>query len=469
MTLETPGCAILVVDDEKLLATSITRVLAELGHRVVGQAHEGEEAVRMARELRPDLVLMDINLRGSCDGVEAALRIRGESGPALVFLSGYVDSDTIDRALATRPEGYLVKPVNSRSLEAAVQLAVDKRRLEQELRRSHARFRAALAASPDQIARIRADGSLVEEALGAGTSAGSLPPAVSERARDCAAACLEKRAPQRLEQQVEEAPGRRRVYELRAVPIEDAPDEALLIVRDITEQRSAMEKSVESMRMLHVMAQKLQVAREDERKEIARELHDELGQALVGLKLELAACTASLGTDTPQELGRRLDGACLSVDRTIEEIRRITTKLSPLVLDDLGLPAALDWLRQDFERRTGARCVLHCSETVVVDRARASAVFRIAQEALTNAARHAGATQVTMSLKVEPAALVLTVRDNGRGFVMQASGRPEARGLAGIRERAAIWGGEAVLTSAPGKGTMLTVLIPSSAGPASAR
>ncbi|MBI3565321.1 MAG: sensor histidine kinase [Elusimicrobia bacterium] len=201
-------------------------------------------------------------------------------------------------------------------------------------------------------------------------------------------------------------------------------------------------------------------AREDERREIARELHDALGQHLVGLKLELAACLAALPGPLPDGLRARFASLGGSVDGVIDETRRIVTKLRPLILDDLGLPAALQWLCEDFERRSSIRCPFACGPELAVEPERATALFRIVQEALTNVARHARASSASVSLQTDAGVLVLRVRDNGRGMDEPEKGFLCGRGLTFVRERASLLGGDVVLTSLPGKGTILTVRLP---------
>lgn len=457
---------VLVVEDEAVIAEDLRVQLENAGYEVVGVAASGEEALSLARACAPALVFMDINLRGGMDGVEAACRLRKSADCALVFMTAFSDPGTLERAKAAAPEGYLLKPYNRRELVAAATMAVEKSRLEIEVRRSHARLHAAMQASPDSMARARRDGSLVDPSGGPRDLSGFVPAALRERALECVRRCLESARLERMEYSDKSDDGMPRHFELRVAPVD--LDECLLVLRDVTQQREALQRAGESMRLLHSLAQKLQAAREEERKEISREIHDSLGQHLVALKMQLSSCVAALPESLPSGVRERFDSLAGSADAVVDEIRRITTKLRPLILDDLGLVAGLKWLCSDFEKRTQVICRFHGDEELKVEAGRATALFRIVQEALTNAVRHGGAEFVAVSLREEGSSLHLSVRDNGRGMEGLHDASRAGHGLTTIRERAALWGGEAHLSSEPGKGTVLTIRLPGSdAGQAS--
>jgi signal transduction histidine kinase len=203
--------------------------------------------------------------------------------------------------------------------------------------------------------------------------------------------------------------------------------------------------------------------REEERTRIAREIHDELGQALTGLKLDLAWLRPRL-KDRP-ELTERLQSIVVRIDGTIDSVRRIATELRPSVLDHLGLVAAVEWQAQEFSERTGiAAAVRLTASTMVLVPETATTVFRILQEALTNVARHAGATRVEIALDLSIEAVRLEVQDNGRGIDLSARAGARSLGLLGMQERAGACGGELTIDSRPGAGTVLTLYIPRVSG-----
>lgn len=230
------------------------------------------------------------------------------------------------------------------------------------------------------------------------------------------------------------------------------------VVMDITERRRADEALQRSRDKLRALAARLQGIREEERIRVAREIHDELGQALTAIKFELSSLRPLLAGGEP---AHRIDSLVRLADQTILAVRKIATNLRPGILDELGLSAALEWAAEEFEVRTGIECRLDLPEDQIrVDREHATALFRIFQEALTNVARHADATEVQARLAREDDGLTLEVRDNGLGFDDRQLSGQRSLGILGMQERVLILGGEFNITSAPGKGTTVRVRIP---------
>jgi len=210
---------------------------------------------------------------------------------------------------------------------------------------------------------------------------------------------------------------------------------------------------------LRALAARIESAREEERTRIAREIHDEFGQALTGLKLQLGW----LITNVPAQAAatERMRGMSGIVDDTVEALRRLAAELRPPVLDQLGLRAAIQSFVRDFESRTGIRAQMGvAADHREVDPDLATVVYRLLQEALTNAARHAEATHVEVDLRVTPTQVHLTVRDNGRGITAEQLGDQRSLGLLGMRERAESRGGTVTITGVPRRGTIVDVFIP---------
>lgn len=234
---------------------------------------------------------------------------------------------------------------------------------------------------------------------------------------------------------------------------------------DITDRKLAQEQLLHSREQLRALTLRLQEAQEEEQRRIAREIHDELGQALTGMKFDLIWLRKQLLASGAQDLVpnalKRLQSLLDLVDGTVIVVRRIATTLRPSVLDDLGLVAAMEWQAREFQDRTGVRCTLDADPRLGrVDPARSTAIFRIAQEALTNVARHANAGSVTVELGVVDGALTLVVQDDGRGIPAEASTQASSLGLLGMRERAAAFGGHLRIRGGPGGGTTVTATIP---------
>lgn len=219
-----------------------------------------------------------------------------------------------------------------------------------------------------------------------------------------------------------------------------------------------------SERQLRALSQGLQSAREEERTRISRELHDQLGQSLTALKLELAALGRAPGRAGAE--GTTLDASRLAeitnhVDGLVQLVRDISTALRPGVLDQLGLQAALEWQAAEFERQSGIHCTLDIGGALAsVAPEVSTAVFRVFQEALTNVARHSGAREVRVSLEGTETALTLEVVDDGAGLPDGAATSPTSLGLLGMRERVRLINGTLILGGAPGRGTSVKVVVP---------
>jgi PAS domain S-box-containing protein len=211
---------------------------------------------------------------------------------------------------------------------------------------------------------------------------------------------------------------------------------------------------------LRDLANYLQVNREEERATIAREIHDEFGQMLTALKIDLAW----LGKRLPPELAdlaAKVAGMRDLVETGMQSVRRVVSELRPGLLDDLGLSAALEWQAQDFARRTGIECQIDLGEEDIwLDNERDTAIFRIFQETLTNIARHAEASLVSVVLREEEDCVRLVVQDNGKGIAPEAIGDPRSLGLMGMRERALSLRGRLEIIGAEGEGTWVMVSIP---------
>ena len=239
----------------------------------------------------------------------------------------------------------------------------------------------------------------------------------------------------------------------------------LVFMYDITEPKRAEEAIKASHHQLRAFAGRLQSVREEQRKEFAREIHDELGGALTGLKIDLSFLASSAPkrrdkTKRDSFLSKMLDMTKL-IDETIGTVRRLVTELRPSILDDFGLFAALEWQLQEFQKRTGIQSEFVSSmEYINLDEELSIAVFRIFQEALTNVARHANATKVTATLYKEADSLVLKVEDNGRGISADDIHNTKSIGLIGMRERALFLGGKINFSREPSKGTTVSVRFP---------
>ncbi|TMQ01858.1 MAG: PAS domain S-box protein [Verrucomicrobia bacterium] len=605
---------ILVVEDEHLIAEDIQERLKNFGYEVPAIADGGEAAVAQAAVLQPDLVLMDIRLRGDMDGIETARVLRERFNVPVIYLTGEADGATLERAKATEPLGFLLKPIEEKRLYSTIEIALYKHRMDRRLRRIERWFGTALKSIGDAVMVTDTQGlvtfmnpmaekltgwrtaeaarrpltevyqtvnaetrekleSLVPQALLEGVVAGATNRAVlvsrkgTETPIDDSAAPIRDAAGnitgivltfrdvserQRVEQALHESEERFRLLvegvqdyaifmldpagkvtswnsgaerllgyrsdeiigahlarfftplDVRRAKPEQNLEQASLqgraedegwrvrkdgsrfqanviiaalrdeqsrllgfaqVTRDITGLKQAEKQLKDSREQLRALAAYLQSVREEERTRIAREVHDELGQALTGLKMDIAwlekkfTDLRELPTLRPLRLKtRKMPGL---VDEIISKVRKIATELRPGVLDDLGLEAAIEWQIQDFQKRTRIKCEFTSNlKDIQLSPDSATAVFRIFQETLTNIVRHANATRVRIRLEATRGKLLLEVHDNGRGMTARDISGAKSLGLLGMRERAMMLDGEVTIVGRRGKGTTVGLRIP---------
>lgn len=242
--------------------------------------------------------------------------------------------------------------------------------------------------------------------------------------------------------------------------VEGKPLFIIGMVEDISPRKIAEAGLRSSERRLHALVGQLNSVREEEAKRIARELHDDLGQQLTALSLLLASPSSPPPGLMTGEPGWR-DQMQRRIDHAVETVQRISGELRLGQLDVLGLPAAIEWQLQEFSRLTAIRCrATRLDEVAGLSDMPKTAFFRILQEALTNIARHADATRVTVQLRAGPKSVILTVRDNGRGISPAEQSDPSSLGLLGMRERAELAGGTFAISGKAGRGTTVQVVLP---------
>jgi len=351
------------VEDEAIVARDIRNQLLELGYEPVGHATRGEEAIRMAGELRPDLVLMDIQLASVMDGIAAAQIIRTRFALPVVFLTAFDADQILERAKLTEPFGYLLKPFSTRELRTVLTMALYKHQAEAKL--------------------------------------------------------------------------------------------------------------ISSTCQLQALSRRILETQEVERRRVAIELHDELGQSLTAIKINLQL-SERLQDGSPSELNTE---NIRIVEDTLQQVRRLAAGLRPSMLDDLGLSPALQWISQIISARSSF-AVHFCPEELEQRLAPdiETACFRIVQEALTNISRHALARRVTITLRrnrdADDDSLLLCVQDDGCGFDLAAMQQRAmlggSLGVLGMQERAMLIGAQLDINSAPGQGSLVQLSCPWRAQEASA-
>lgn len=234
----------------------------------------------------------------------------------------------------------------------------------------------------------------------------------------------------------------------------------LVLANDITEKNEAQRRIAETSEELRQLSARLQEIREEERMHMAHEIHDELGQRLTVLKMDISWLGRKVKTEE-EDIREKIKNTLSLLDGTIKIVRKIATELRPGILDDLGLIPALEWQSKEFEERSGIRVYFHSNiSEIALNIQAATGLFRVFQESLTNVGRHAQATEINSSLIVENEILVLTISDNGVGFDMTQQAGRKTLGIIGMKERTKMIHGVYDIESAPGKGTTVKVTIP---------
>jgi PAS domain S-box-containing protein len=475
---------ILVVEDDPAVADLIVRYLKRSGYGVAACVASGEEALVEAARSRPDLALMDIGLRGDLDGVQTAERLQARFDVPVVFLTGLADDATIKRSHGAEAFGYLLKPFRPDDLKTSIDLALNKHQVESKLRQIEHWFTAAIRSvgeaivTTDETARVTFLNPVAEaltgwtlgEAVGQPLDTIFHPKddslAVDDAARRVSA--RENTSASSRETTLLSRKGRTIPIECSASPIRNDQGEivgSVLVFRDVTERRQGEANLKNSREQLRSLAAHLERVREDERTRIAREVHDELGQLLTGLKMDLAWIEKRLPAINEEAIRQPLSNKTTSMlgllDQMVKTVRKISAELRPGVLDDLGLLPAMEWQARDWQVRTGIECIVdsNVSEDAVPPD-RGTALFRIFQETLTNVARHAQATRVRARLSLEKGWLAMEINDNGRGITEEEQRYTKSFGLIGMKERAIMLGGQVRIQGAAGQGTSVQVRIP---------
>lgn len=520
---------ILVVDDALSYRILLRAQLRSLGYEVA-EAADGIEALDILSKEPIQAVISDI-LMPRMDGYRLSQEIRSREAtrhlPILVFTSTYVSAEDQQLALRAGADAYLVKPAPLPKLQEAIQQLLSRgrlanappaaaqetmmreynavliqkledksretaaqnerlARLNTELEQSRATLEATLANANDAIVTLDQRGQIVfanaavERLFGVAPTAaiGSpLTALITEGLSGISLAgadgALRVHTARSLISSVHRPDGQ--LITLESVASSQGSGGARLttvIFRDVTERQRTDRETRLLSEQLRALAIRLEAIREEERTRIAREIHDILAQELTSLKIDLLWAVKraphALDDSARHDLALRLQQALAKTDSSITTVQRIATELRPAILDSLGLGAAVEWLAEDFSRRTGIVCVARTPGEEFPDpgRERATALFRILQESLTNVARHARATHVQIELATRDGFIDLDVRDNGCGLTPAQVADPLSIGLIGMRERAQAHGGTLRIANSSPSGTLVAVRLPLPASPA---
>lgn len=486
------SCRILLVEDELIVAADLQSSLQRAGHHVVGTAEDFAEALHLAEIASPDIVLMDIKLRGSRDGIAAAAVIRERWQIPVVFLTANADERTLELARSVGPFGFLTKPFRNEELLETIRIAIGQNQSAQALFASHQWLTTVLDSLSDAVIAADEKGCVrylnpAAEALTGWTPAEADGQAIEDvypltlLNGQGLEECLLRRA-LRLGQfqgkdrvYLTSKTGRRFLIEDSATPIREKERivGAVTIFMDVTErlakeraqelEKDRLEEQAliatqalgETRAELRALAGNLINTQELERRRIARELHDDLGQraALLGVSIDNALQQSRMDGETAEALRSQIHEVSTG-------LREVSHRLHPSIIADLGFVAALQNLVE--QERAAGRAVTLEEEAAQVSLPLdlATPLYRIAQEALHNAAKHAPAAAVSISLTATSKDILLRVQDDGPGFSLAEARIRGGLGLVSMQERARLVGGNLLLTTEPGQGTVLLARVP---------
>lgn len=466
MKQETPP-AILIVEDDPHLGAYLDLHLRQSGYRIAGVATDGLDALRLAETSHPDAIVMDIMLPGEIDGIEAASRIRTQRDVPVLFLTAHADPELFARAKITDPSAYLLKPFNERELILAIELAIERHHVATQREQTWlTRIGTLLETMTDGLVILDRDWRYVYVNRRAGELFNRLPrmlvgkviweefpEGIGQPFYHAYQRVMRERVPAQIEDHYEPWD---RWFENRIFPSEDGIS---IYFQEITERKQAERQLLLASQRLQALSTRLLRVQEEERRALARELHDEIGQSLTALKITLQ----SLGL-RPETVGLRgqIDAAIGIADGALAQARQMSLDLRPPQLDDLGLSAAIRW---NLGRQAGLGEIEARFTAVdvpeVLPEPVAIACYRISQEALTNALRHAHARSIEIRLELVGDELRLEVLDDGTGFdPTPITAGTTSMGVLSMQERAVLAGGRLEIESSPGCGTVVRAVFP---------
>jgi PAS domain S-box-containing protein len=480
---------ILVVNNAPELLASMSRLLRSSGYHVV-TAVDGQDAFAVAQAQPPRLIISDVAMP-RMDGIELCRLVRAHPAlsqmPVLLVSAERKDNESVLAGLQAGADDYLEAPYEPVQLLAKVARLLARRQTEEALRK---RAEEKLKQSEGQLAEaqqlahvgswnwdIKSNSVIWSDELYRifGLEPQSVPasletylarvhPEDQAFIKHAIEQTPKSKSPLSLFYRIIRPDGEVRIlHSHRHVVTDEAGNTVRTFgaVQDVTERKLAEEQLKSSNEKLRALAARLQSVREDESLRIARAIHDELGGALTALKIDLSWLNKRLTEPGTEALKQKLKSMSELIDETIQQVRSISTELRPAILDDLGLAAAIEWQTNEFQRRTEIECrIIALQEDVALSAEKATAVFRIFQEILTNVARHAHAKHIEISMTKRNGELVLQVADNGRGIKEDETTASTSLGLLGMRERALVFGGRVEVAGSKGAGTTVTVSIP---------
>lgn len=438
-------------------------------------AENKEDVQRNLVEFLPDIIVLDfLSLQLSAHDAVSFVKSFAPSIPVIVY-SDKLDEEIVVDSMKAGALDYIFKQHPAR-LGPALRNAIDRAKVEMELAQSRERFNTLAKVSTVGIFLTASDGFCLyvndtwtdiaglnpEQALGEGFLT-TIHSHDKKRVQTEWNRSIQLGESFKSEYRIQHSNGKELWVLSQALPeiYEDGEIAGYVgTITDITDRMNSEIQIDQSRKQLRALTVRLQTVREEERTNISREIHDDLGQALTGMRMDLVWLIRQLNSND-EKIKNRLTSLMALTDSTIHKVRKIATDLRPGILDDLGLAAAIEWQSKDLSERTGIEFIFQSSvDDLNIDEHVSTAFFRIFQESITNVVRHSQAKKVEINLRREGNAILLTVQDDGKGISQHEINNPRSVGFLGMRERAAVFGGEVTVLGTPHQGTIVRVKIP---------
>ncbi|MDR3668674.1 MAG: response regulator [Ignavibacteriaceae bacterium] len=491
MELDKKGTvSILIVEDEKIVAMDIAVSLKSVGYEVLGIVASGKDAIELVNQSPPDLILMDIKIKGSIDGIETAEIIQSQHDIPIVYLTAFADENTLSRARITAPYGYIIKPFDKKTAHTIIEIALYKNSMEKTIKENERWLSKILQYSGDAMIATDAHGKIklmnkiAETETGwntdevTGRDINEILKLSDENTKEQINAPIIRLFSEDHEQDISKTAilidkeMKEKLIAGTASWIKDDKNNTtgiVIVFRDITKQRN-VEKERERLfkkvslaqERLKVVSKRLLEVQESERRHIARELHDEIGQILTAIKINIQTAFKLAGSE---KIESHLNEGVELIEEALFQVRKLSIDLRPSMLDDLGLIPALRWYVDRQSVRAGITAKVSVDETIMrLPNEIEITCFRVAQEALTNIIKHSQATHVEIMLYYEEGDLHLKIIDDGVGFnffaAVQRSLKGESMGILGMQERVELIGGKIKINSKAGNGTTVHTIFP---------
>jgi PAS domain S-box-containing protein len=482
--------AILIVEDEKIVAMDIAGSLKSVGYEVSGIVASGKEAIDQVEQNPPDLILMDIRIKGDIDGIQTAEIIQTHHDIPIVYLTAYADDNTLSRAKITVPYGYIIKPFDKKTAHTMIEMALYKSRMERKIKENERWLSKTLQYSGDAMIATDAHGNIKlmnriaefetgwKSDVATGRNISEILKLTKEDNKEVIEDPISLLYNNGDDQEITKTAvltdkeKKDKLISGIASLIKDDKNNTtgmVIVFQDITKQRN-IEKERERLfkkvslaqERLKVVSKRLLEVQESERRHIARELHDEIGQILTAIKINMQTAFKLAGNE---KIETHLNEGVELIEEALFQVRKLSVDLRPSMLDDLGLVPAIRWYVDRQSVRAGIIAKVTVDESITRFAPEIEITcFRVSQEALTNIIKHSKASHVDIMLYYEGGDLHLKIVDDGVGFnffsAVQRSLKGESMGILGMQERVELIGGKIKINSKPGGGTTVHTIFP---------